>query len=54
MGKIKGQRDQGKAFFLGLANEFCNFPFMHKQLAIAPRLMIEDIAMIIFTDVKVV
>ncbi len=54
MGKIKGQRNQGKAFFLGLTYEFCNFPFMHEQLAVTPRLMVEDIAMVIFTDVKVV
>src|SRR6516165_6660371 len=51
--KIKPGRNQCQTLMLGLANQFVQLVLMHQQLPGAQRFMVEDVAVLVRTDVRV-
>jgi hypothetical protein len=51
--KVQPRRDQGQALLLGLADQLANLFAMHQQLAGAQRGVVEDVAVLVGTDVGV-
>ena len=51
--EVQTRGDEGQSFLLGLADELIQFAAMNQQLSCAQRFVIEDVAVVIFTNVRV-